>query len=468
MYKNFGLDKKIFQDILMVALKNGGDFADIYFQYSFSNSVSMEEDIIKSTSESISLGLGIRVISGEQSGYAFTNNLSIEKLIETARTASIISKTSKKNLSFNLNEKHISKNYYGLANPIVKASLPSQIELVQRAYNSAKKFNKNIVKTSASLSSQLSYVTIANSEGLLISDERPQMRLVVSATAFDGKNHTTSLSNNGGRYGIDFFEKYDTPENIGKRAAEEATILLSAKNAPSGEFPVVLGAEESGVMIHEALGHPLEADSIRNKTSVMWNKFGEMVSNPNVTIYDDATIPYYRGSLNIDDEGYETENVLLVENGKLVGFMNDYLSAKLLNHKRNGHGRRESYQNIPIPRMNNTVLAKGNYEPEEIISSVDYGIYAKSFQGGMVNGTGKFTFSLNLGYLIENGKLTTPIKNVTLIGTNLDILKKIEMVGNDMGFFLGTCGKQGQSVAVTSGTPTLKISQMTIGGSNDE
>jgi TldD protein len=231
-------------------------------------------------------------------------------------------------------------------------------------------------------------------------------------------------------------------------------------------MPVVLGSEESGVMIHEAMGHPLEADSIHNKTSVLWNKFGEVVANPNVTIYDNAAIPFYRGSLNIDDEGWETEDLMLVDKGKLVGFMNDYLSARQLGHKRNGHGRRQSYQSIPIPRMNNTVLAPGEHTPEEILSSVEKGIYAKTFQGGMVNGTGKFTFSVNLGYMIENGKLTQPIKNVTLIGTNLEILKRIDMVGNDMGFFLGTCGKQGQSVSVTAGTPTLKISQMTVGGSN--
>lgn len=467
MYKNFGLDNQIFEKVIFAALSNGGDFADVFFQYSISNSINMEEDIIKNTSESISLGVGVRVIIGEQTGYAFTNNLSLDKLIETAKTAAVVAKSNKKNTAINLQERFLQSTLYDLQEPLVKTEIPLQIDLVQRAYKAAQDYDKRIIKVSANLNSNLSYITIANSEGLLISDIRPQIRLMVAATADDNKTRTTAMSNNGGRYGLKFFQDIDTPENIGRKASEEAIILLSATNAPSGELPVVLGSEESGVMIHEAIGHPLEADSIRTKTSVMWNKLGEMVSNPNVTIYDDATIPNYRGSLNIDDEGYKTENVLLVEKGKLVGFMNDYLNAKLLNHKRNGHGRRQSYQNIPIPRMNNTVLARGEYSPEEIISSVDYGIYAKSFQGGMVNGTGKFTFSINLGYLIENGKLTSPIKNVTLIGTNLDILKKIEMVGNDMGFFLGTCGKQGQSVAVTSGTPTLKISKMTVGGNNE-
>jgi TldD protein len=466
MYQKFGLDKNIFARILSEALSKGGDFADLFFQYSISSSINMEEDIIKNTSESISLGLGIRVIDGDQTGYAFSNDMSLEKLLETARTASVIARSGKDFPAVNLNEKQVTHKLYDLNQPLVSTEVPVQIELVKRGYYAAKNYDSKIVKVSAGLSSNLSYITIANSEGLLVSDVRPQIRLMVSATANDGTSKTTAMSNSGGRYGLNFFESIEQPENIGRKAAEEAIVLLTAISAPSGEMPVVLGSEESGVMIHEAMGHPLEADSIHNKTSVLWNKFGEVVANPNVTIYDNAAIPFYRGSLNIDDEGMETQDLLLVDKGKLVGFMNDYLSARQLGHKRNGHGRRQSYQSIPIPRMNNTVLAPGEHTPEEILSSVDKGIYAKTFQGGMVNGTGKFTFSVNLGYMIENGKLTQPIKNVTLIGTNLEILKRIDMVGNDMGFFLGTCGKQGQSVSVTAGTPTLKISQMTVGGSN--
>ncbi|MEN6295006.1 MAG: TldD/PmbA family protein [Chloroherpetonaceae bacterium] len=463
---DFGLDVDILQKLLAIALSKGGDFADIYFQYEHSLSIKMEEDIIKNTSSNILLGVGIRVIDGIQTGYAYTSDLSYEKLVDTARNASIIAKNPQNNIAKSLQKKNKFKNVYDLIDPIIKHDIALQIDLVREAYNAAKQYDNRIKKITSSLASNYDFITIANSEGLLISDERPQMRLMVASTAEDGQNKATAIANNGGRVGMNFFRNVESAESIGKRASEEAIILLSAKNAPSGELPVVLGSDESGVMIHEAVGHPLEADGIWQKTSVMWNKFGEMVANPNVTIYDDATIPNFRGSLNIDDEGLETENVMLIENGKIVGFMNDYLSSKMLGHKRNGHGRRESFASIPIPRMNNTVLMKGDYSPEEIIESVPYGIYAESFQGGMVDGTGKFTFSLNLGYLIENGKLTAPIKNVTLIGMNLDILKNIEMVGNDMGFFLGTCGKQGQSVSVTSGTPTLKISKMTIGGIN--
>ena len=467
MYTNFGLNKNIFQKIINEALRNGGDYADIFFQHSISSDIIIQEDIVKNTSNSISLGVGIRVIDGEQTGYAFTNDLSLHKLLETAQAAAAIARTNSKLKIRGLNKQNLDFNLYDYKSNLVNNSIKTQISLARKAYDAAKSYDKKIDKVSVNLSSTLSDITIVNSEGMIVSDIRPQIRLMVSATANSGKNTATATSNDGGRYNIDFFKIQSKPEEIGKRAAEESLILLDAKNAPSGEMTVVLDSRESGVMIHEAIGHPLEADAIRNKTSVMWDKLGLMVANPNVTIYDHPNIEGFRGSLNIDDEGMQTQETLLVENGKLVGFMNDYLSSKILGHSRNAHGRRQSYKFPPIPRMSNTILAPGNYSDEEIISSVDYGILAKSFQGGMVNSTGKFTFSINLGYLIENGKITSPIKNATLIGSNLEILNRIEMVGQNTNFFLGTCGKSGQSVPVTAGTPTLKISKMTVGGIND-
>lgn len=467
MYTNFGLNKNIFQKIINEALRNGGDYADIFFQHSISSDIIIQEDIVKNTSNSISLGVGIRVIDGEQTGYAFTNDLSLQKLLETAQAAAAIARSNSKLKIRGLNKQNLDFNLYDYKSNLVNNSIKTQISLARKAYDAAKSYDKKIDKVSVNLSSTLSDITIVNSEGMIVSDIRPQIRLMVSATANSGKNTATATSNDGGRYNIDFFKIQSKPEEIGKRAAEESLILLDAKNAPSGEMTVVLDSRESGVMIHEAIGHPLEADAIRNKTSVMWDKLGLMVANPNVTIYDNPNIEGFRGSLNIDDEGMQTQETLLVENGKLVGFMNDYLSSKILGHSRNAHGRRQSYKFPPIPRMSNTILAPGNYSDEEIISSVDYGILAKSFQGGMVNSTGKFTFSINLGYLIENGKITSPIKNATLIGSNLEILNRIEMVGQNTNFFLGTCGKSGQSVPVTAGTPTLKISKMTVGGIND-
>lgn len=450
--------------LLEIALSKGCDFSEFFFEYKVFNSVTMQEDIIKSSSQSIILGVGIRALKGNQEGYAYTNDLSFEKIKKAALSASAIANGPSKVKVANLNVLKPKIQAYDLDQPLSKLELEQKIELIKEAYFSAQNYDNRIVKVSSSLGEELQIVKIANSEGLVISDIRPQVRLSTTATAQDKNVKNTGSYNHGGRVGLNYYKNVITPKEIGRRAAEEAIILLSAKDAPAGEMPVVLGKEQSGVMIHEAVGHPLEGDSNWKKTSIMWDKFGQMVANPIVTIYDDATIPYYRGSLNIDDEGTFTENVILIDKGRLVGLLNDRISAMMLNQKRNGHARRQSYMYPPIPRMNNTILASGDTTPEEIISSVKKGIYASTYQGGQVSDTGKFTFSVNLGYLIENGKLTSPIKNVTLIGTNVQILKEVELIGNDVGYFLGSCGKSGQSVPVTCGTPTLKIKRMTVGG----
>lgn len=460
----FGLSSEEMQKLLAIGLSKGGEFSELYFEYKITNNVLMEEEIIKSASESISLGVGVRVIKGQKFGYGYTNDLSFDKIKEAFLTAAAIADGVSGNQSIKLSSKNVGKQYYSLDNPISLMGLEPKIELIRRGYDSAKKYDSKITKVSSSIADEISYILIANSDGLLVTDARPQVRFIVSATAEEGTNRNTGRGNAGGRVGIDFYKTQATPEAIGRQAAEEAVALLKAKDAPAGEMQIVLSKDESGVMIHEAVGHPLEADAAWKKTSIMWDKLGQQVSTPLVTIYDDATMKDLRGTLNIDDEGVDCESTMLIEKGKLVGFLNDKLSAKILKHKENGHGRRQSYMHPPIPRMNNTILAPGESTPDEIISSVKKGFYAISYQGGMVSGTGKFTFSVNLGYMIENGKLTYPVKNATLIGTNTDILKEIDMVGNDMGFFLGTCGKDGQSVPVTCGTPTMRINRMTVGG----
>lgn len=461
---HFGITKEQMEKILQTALSKGGEFAELFFEYRIANAIRMEEEIIKETSQSVSLGLGIRVIRGEQTGYAYTNDLSFEKIKETALTAAAIANSPSKIQSMTLTEKKYTHQLYDLSQSFDQLGLKEKIALVQRAYSSAQKYDPRIVKIQAWLADEMQYVTIANSEGLLISDARPQVRLSVRATAEENKNRNTGFYSGGGRIGLAYFETERTPETIGQKAAEEAIILLSAIDPPAGEQPVVLAAGDSGVMIHEAVGHPLEADANRKKTSIMWDKMGQQVASPLVTIYDDPTLPHYRGSHNVDDEGTLPQKALLIEKGKLVGFLQDRLSAKLMGMSPTGHGRRENFECIPIPRMCNTVLEKGEANPEDIIRSVKKGFYAVSYQGGQVQDSGKFTFSVNLGYLIEDGKLTFPVKNATLIGTNVQILNEIEMIGNDMGFFLGTCGKEGQSVPVTAGTPTLKIRKMTVGG----
>ncbi len=460
----FGVAREDMRKILEIALSKGGDFSELFLEYRIVNSVHMEEDIIKESSQSILQGVGIRVIKGEQTGYGYTNEMTFDKMKQSALTAASISSGRSKIEKVGLMEVNYPDQVYDMTRPLFAQNLNSKIKLVKAAYSGAKNYDAKISKVQASLMDQIQYITIANSEGLLISDVRPQVRLVTTTTAEEKENRHTGFFSGGGRVGLDYFENKQRPQDIGQRAAEEAVELLSAVDPIAGEQPVVLGAGQSGVMIHEAVGHPLEADGNRKKTSIMWDKMGDRVANTIVNIYDDPTIPQQWGSLNIDDEGTITRKTMLIEKGKLVGYLQDRLSARLMRMDPNGHGRRQSYQHTPVPRMANTVLASGDHDPQEIIQSVKKGFYAKSFQGGQVQDSGKFTFSVNRGYLIENGKLTKPIKNATLIGTNVQILNEVSMVGNDMGFFLGTCGKEGQSSPVTAGTGTLKIDKMTVGG----
>jgi TldD protein len=312
----------------------------------------------------------------------------------------------------------------------------------------------------------IQHVTILNSDGLIARDARPQARLTCYAVAEEGKRRESGYSGGGGRVGLEYFERGLNPERIGQDAADDALRLLEAVPAPAGEMPVVLAAGHSGVLVHEAVGHLLEADFNRKKTSIFWDKMGKKVGSSLLTIYDDPTIPSFRGSYGIDDEGTIPRKTLLIDRGVVAGFLQDRLSARLMGQPLTGHGRRQDYSCIPIPRMANTYVDKGPDDPADILKSVGKGIYAEKFEGGQVEDSGKFTFSISSGYLIEEGRLTAPIKQATLIGTNIDILRKIEMVGGDLAFGLqtGTCSKEGQDVPVNDGCPTMKISKMTVGG----
>jgi TldD protein len=462
--ERFGVTEEDMKTVLNVALSKGGEFSELFFEYRIADTLRMEEDIIKESSQSISLGVGIRVIKGDQTGYGYTNDLTLEEMKRAALTAAAISSSGGNPSSINLTVEPLGHQVYDVNRPLYDQSLGSKIDLVKEAYQAAQDYDSKVTKVQTRLTDEIQYVTIANSEGLIVSDTRPQVRLYATATAEDKGNRNTGTYNGGGRIGLGYFESERTPREIGEKAAEEAVTLLSAVNPAAGEQPVVLGVGQSGVMVHEAVGHPLEADGNRKKTSIMWDKLGKKVANPIVTIYDDPLIPHYRGSYNVDDEGTTPRNKALIEDGILVGYLQDRISAKFMGKELDGHARRESFEYVPVPRMANTILAKGDSDPEEIIRSVKKGFYAVSYQGGMVQDSGKFTFSVNMGYLIEDGKLTAPVKNATLIGTNIQILNEVSMIGNDMGFFLGTCGKEGQSAPVTAGTPTLKIEKMTVGG----
>ena len=463
---HFHLDPTDLRKVLALALSSGGRFAEIYMEHRSYDFVNMEEDIIKETAESVSLGLGIRVLSGDKTGFGYTNDLSLDKVKKAALTAAAIASGKAKARPVRVREKRAPKSAYRVAVPADKAGLKKKIALVQEAYGAAQKSDRRIAKVKAYFQDSLSHIAILNSDGLFVRDTRPMVKLVCVAISEMNGQREFGFWGGGGRVGMEYFRDVLTPRAIGEQAAREAVLLVEAKDAPAGEMPIVLAPGHSGVLIHEAVGHLLEADFNRKKTSIFWNKTGKKVGSDLVTIYDDPTIPAFRGSYSVDDEGALPRRTLLIEKGVVRGFLQDRLSAGLMRQPLNGHGRRQDYSHAPIPRMANTYIERGEHAPEEIIGSVKKGFYVASLSGGQVEDSGKFTFSVSLGYLIEDGKLTAPVKQATLVGTNVDILKRIEMAGPDLEFGLqtGTCSKEGQDVPVADGCPTLKISKMTVGG----
>lgn len=464
-----GLELNQIKKLLGLALSSGGDYADLFFEHHLSLSIIMEEDIIKETSESISLGLGIRVIRKDSTGYAYTNDFSSEKLTAAAMNAATVCRSGRVRLSpkaIKEVKRVTNRNVFSGRKTAASSALTEKAELVKKAYQGALKYNPAIKKVRVAYGESIQHVWIINSEGLSVEDTRPMTKLVTMAIAEKNGRRETGFYGGGGRVGLDYFKNTITPEDIGREAAKEACLLLEATEAPAGEYPVVLAPGHSGVLVHEAVGHLLEADFIRKKTSIFARSLGKKVASELITIYDDPTIPGFRGSYNIDDEGTPSEKTLLINRGKVTGFLTDHLSSRLLKMKNNGHGRRQDYTCWPIPRMGNTYIEAGEYSPEEIIRSVKKGLFVSQLSGGQVEDSGHFTFSITLGYLIENGHLTRPVSQATLIGHSLDILQNVEMVGSDLEFGLqtGTCSKEGQDVPVADGCPTIKIKAMTIGG----
>ena len=463
----FGLSDEDLRKVLQTALARGGDFADLYLEYRGYSSINMEEDIIKETAESVVMGLGIRVIKGDQTGYGFSNDLALDKLRQAAQAASAIALSGPAARVRLPREKPIGRCFYSNEEPAFSAPLAKKIDLVRDAYGAAQKFDPAVAKVKASLQDMVQYVRIMNSEGLSVRDARPLVRLTCLAIAEKAGQREAGYSGGGGRVGLEYFDREYSAADIGRDAAREALSLLEAVPAPPGEMPIILSPGHSGVLVHEAVGHLLEADFNRKKTSIFWNKMGRRVASELVTIYDDPTIPLFRGSYNVDDEGTLPRKTCLIRQGVMVGLLQDKLSARLMKRRPTGHGRRQDFSCWPIPRMSTIYISAGRHDPAEIVRSVKKGFYADRFQGGQVEDSGQFTFSVSSGFLIEGGRLTTPVKQATLIGTSIDILKKITMVGSDLRFGLqtGTCSKEGQDVPVSDGCPTIKIARMTVGGS---
>ncbi len=451
---------------LGAALSAGGDYADLYFEYLTTTSISVDESLVKSATQGISAGCGVRVASGERTGYAYTDDLSPERILHAARTAALIASGPAKTPIVDL-KRQLDRNLYPVPQPSVDADITAKLELVMRADRAARAYDPRVKEVRVGYADELKQVLVVGSDGSFAEDAQPLARMSVFVIARSEQNSSRGTAGGGGRVGLEYFSDGKSPEHFAVEAARQAIIQLDAREAPAGEMEVVLGPGWPGILLHEAIGHGLEADFNRKGTSAFSGLLGKRVASEKCTVVDNGTMPSRRGSLNISDEGSPTQNTVLIENGILKGYMSDKLSARLMGLPDTGNGRRESYEHIPMPRMTNTYMLAGQDSPEDIIRSVKYGVYAVNFGGGQVDITnGKFVFSASEAYLIEDGKITAPLKNVTLIGNGPDVLTRVSMVGNDLQLDegIGTCGKDGQSVPVGVGIPTLKVDRITVGG----
>ena len=464
-FSHIGLTERLLERCLGEALSAGGEFADLYFESVTSTSLGMDEGIVKTASQGISVGCGIRVLSGERTGFAYTDELSHERLLRAARTAALIANGPQAQRVQGFTHQSNSPSLYPMVS--ADAEIAAKLKLIERANRAARDFDPRIVQVRVSINDELRRILIAASDGTFASDTQPLARFNVFVIAKDSTNTAKGTSGGGGRVGIDFFEGDKSPEHFAREAARTAILQLGAIAAPAGEMEVVLGPGWPGVLLHEAVGHGLEADFNRKKTSAFAGLIGQKVASEKVTVVDNGRMPGRRGSLNVDDEGNPTQENVLIENGILRGYLSDKLSSRLMNMPNTGSGRRESYQAIPMPRMTNTYMLNGDDDPADILKSVKRGLYAVNFGGGQVDITnGKFVFSASEAYLIEDGVVTAPVKGATLIGNGPEALKYVSMVGNDLALDegIGTCGKQGQSVPVGVGMPTIKLDRMTVGG----
>jgi TldD protein len=452
---------------LVDALASGGDYADLYFEYLATSSIGMDESIVKSAVQGVSLGVGVRVVSGEKTGYAYSDNLSPESIRKACRVAAMIAAGPSKVDKTSLDDGP-KRNLYPVLTAPTETSLAERAELVKRADAVARACDPRVFQVQASWMDSLRHILIATSDGTITTDRQPMARLNVRVLARqDGGPPQSGYSGGGGRIGLDQFTGAKSPETLAREAARQAIVQLEAVEAPAGEMTVVLGPGWPGILLHEAVGHGLEADFNRKGVSAFSGRIGQKVASELCTVLDDGAMDHRRGSLNVDDEGVPTRQNLLIENGVLRGYLADKLSGRLIGQPSTGNGRRENYQNIPMPRMTNTFMLAGESDPDDIVRSVPRGLYCANFGGGQVDITsGNFVFAASESYLIEDGRITRPVRGATLIGNGPEALKYVSMVGNDLKLDegVGICGKEGQSVPVGVGIPTIRIDRMTVGG----
>ena len=443
------------------------DYADLYFQYTRSEGWSLEEGIVKTGSFSISQGVGVRAVAGEKTAFAYSDTLSPEALLSSARAVRSIARqgAGKTKVRTGDDPRH-GQNLYAPIDPLSTMSAPEKVGLLERVEKMARARDPHVAQVMASLGMEYDVMMVAGSDGRLAADVRPLVRLSLTVVVERNGRRETGHAGGGGRTGLGYFSDETLTQYV-EQAVHEAMINLDAQAAPAGEMTVVLAAGWPGILLHEAVGHGLEGDFNRKGSSVFSGRIGERVASKGVTVVDDGTIEGRRGSLNVDDEGNPTQRNVLIEDGILRGYMQDTLNSRLMKTAATGNGRRESFAHLPMPRMTNTFMLSGKTPPEEIIASVKKGIYAANFGGGQVDITsGKFVFSTSEAYMIENGRITHPVKGATLIGSGPEAMNRVSMIGNNMKLDsgVGTCGKEGQSVPVGVGMPTIKMEGLTVGG----
>lgn len=457
------LEKSLVEKILNEALSTGGDFAEIFVEKKNNCGLFMIDGKIESSLSGRDFGIGIRIFKDLYSVYGYTNDMTEENLLKTARKIAEAVKGTRADITINLLKQDI-KNYNKIEIYPETVLKKNKIDVMRRGYAAAKEYDSEISQVRVSYSDLKQNILVANSEGIWAEDERVRGRIRIESVASSGTEMQTGSMGPGASKGFEFFEKMDI-ESYGREASRIAKTILHADYSPSGKMPVIIDNGFGGVIFHEACGHGLEATSVAKGNSVFAGKIGQMIASPVVSAVDDGTIPNEWGTINIDDEGTPSRRNLLIENGILKGYMIDKLNGRRMGMASTGSGRRESYKYAPTSRMTNTFILNGKSSLNEMISSVEKGIYAKYMWGGSVNpATGNFNFAVMEGYLIENGKITSPVRGATLIGSGSEILKKIEMVGNNLAYGQGMCGSVSGSICTNVGQPAVKVSEITVGG----
>ena len=463
------LDVPALQSVLGNIMTHDIDYADLYFQYSRAESWGLEEGQVKSGNFSIDQGVGVRAVSGEKTAFAYSDDINLPALQQAANATKAIANIGAD--SFESNKTGVihqldAPQLYIPQDPIASLSAEAKVKLLERLETYARKIDPRISQVTASIAGEYEVIMVARHDGVMAADVRPLVRLSINVIAESNGRREQGSAGGGGRFDYAYFTDA-VLQDYAEKAVHQALVNLDARPAPAGNMTVVLGAGWPGILLHEAIGHGLEGDFNRKGSSAFSGKIGQRVASKGVTVVDDGTISNRRGSLSLDDEGNPTQRTVLIEDGILMGYIQDSLNSRLMGMPLTGNGRRESYAHIPMPRMTNTYMLNGNMPPEEIIKSVKKGLYAANFGGGQVDITsGKFVFSAAEAYMIEDGKITYPVKGATLIGNGPDVLTRVSMIGNDMELDsgVGTCGKEGQSVPVGVGQPTLRIDGLTVGG----